>query len=142
VNQDPIEHLDSFYEECHMAPVPATLLTQPIRLPVWVRLAIPVSSLSFGAVLAGLLIAGSFGESQQHGLEASRAWTRAQFNLAERTSQRTLEAASQIRSDNRRSQLINSGGDSSDRARLPLIAVRYGTSTIAREYEGGANWID
>jgi hypothetical protein len=76
VNIDP---LDSFYDECRVAPVPASLTVPSIPSPWWVRVSIPVGGLSLGGLLALLLIAFPAAASQQKADEAARSLSFAQL---------------------------------------------------------------
>ena len=56
VTEDPISSLDSFYDECRIAPVPERVLASNPKLRVWMRASIPFAGLAFGGLLAAALI--------------------------------------------------------------------------------------
>ena len=50
MTNDPLDHLEAFYQNCHTAPVPQT--TKP-KLPFWT---VPAMGLGFGGALALVLM--------------------------------------------------------------------------------------
>jgi len=84
MNLDP---LDAYYAECRVAPVPESLLVQPLPLPWWVRLLIPLGGLGFGGLVAILLVLSPHSDSQQAGAQAAEAVSRAQLGLVMRGSE-------------------------------------------------------
>jgi len=81
VTNDPLDNLQSFYDDCQLAPVPSRFVAQPLPLPLWLRLTIPFGGLTFGGLIALLVIASPSTASQEAGIQAARALTNAQANL-------------------------------------------------------------
>jgi len=87
MNHDPLDTLSSFYEECRMAQVPASLVGPSISAPWWVRLAIPFGGLSFGGLVALLLISMPSPGSRQAGAHEALALSLSHFQVVTRQSQ-------------------------------------------------------
>ncbi len=76
MNTDPLESLNAFYEECHMAPVPEPR----VRAPWWMRAFIPFGGLAFGGAIAGLLICMPMQGSQKVSEQVAHAVSAVQVN--------------------------------------------------------------
>lgn len=72
MTQDPLDALQSFYDECQMAPIPESL-SHPPKGPWWLRLAIPLAGLGFGSALAVAIVASPMPASQQAGMATAEA---------------------------------------------------------------------
>jgi len=90
MNNDPMDPLNAFYVECRTAPVPESLTTQQLPMPWWLRLSIPLGGLSFGGIIALMLIAGPKSDSERIGAEAAQAMARVQFDRVLRQSENVV----------------------------------------------------
>jgi len=82
MSTDPLDHLKSFYDDCRTAPVPESLTSQPVKLPWWLRLSVPIAGLTLGGLLALLLIAMPNQASPGAGADAARALSKLQIDMA------------------------------------------------------------
>jgi hypothetical protein len=79
---EPIDPLQSFYNDCHLAPVPDSLTVVPAMLPWWCRLLVPAGGLGFGGLLALVLLTSGSSPTKQEALEATRNFARAKYDFA------------------------------------------------------------
>ena len=84
MNQDPVESLSAFYEECRTAPVPSSIVAGQLPAPWWIRVGIPFGGLSFGGLLALVLISMPSGATKEDAFKASQAIAEAQIKRIER----------------------------------------------------------
>ena len=84
MNQDPVESLSSFYEECRTAPVPSSIIAGQLPVPWWIRFGIPFGGLSFGGLLALLLISMPSSSTSEDAFKASQAIAQTQIQRIER----------------------------------------------------------
>ena len=56
MNQDPLDHLQSFYDDCNSAPLPTSLTVQPQRARWWQRALLPMGGISLGGVIAMAIV--------------------------------------------------------------------------------------
>ena len=81
MTSDPLDELQSFYNDCQMAPVPTTLTTGPVALPWWCRLMVPLGGLSFGGLVAVALLTSGTSPTKQEALEATRSFALAKYDF-------------------------------------------------------------
>jgi len=82
MNPDPLVELESFYDECRGATVPQRLLICPVALPWWQRVAIPLAAISFGGLVALLILALPSNPSIEFRDQAARALLESQMRQA------------------------------------------------------------
>lgn len=70
---DPLDSLKGFYDECHSAPVPDSLLTPP-RGPWWRGLLVPLLGLGLGCAVAIALVQTPPEASASVGMDTARAF--------------------------------------------------------------------
>lgn len=77
MNPDPLDSLDAFYQECHVAPVPDSLAgTRP---PHWTRWLIPAGGLGLGFAIALAIVAAPSKANDAEAVNAARALARSRY---------------------------------------------------------------